>query len=89
MTTTQARLSIEDEILDFLLSSPSLQEVIDFHVSSSAQAEISTLLDHNREGILSDSERKSLEQVSYLNHLVIKLKAKAHIKIQSNDLIHS
>ena len=70
--------SIQDEVLTFLLSSPTPQRIIAFHASDVAQARLRYLLDANRAGTLSDEERAELDEASQMNHFIILLKAKAH-----------
>jgi len=78
MTDYAPSASIQDEVLSFLLSSPTPQQIIAFHASDVAQERLRYLLDANRTGILSDSERAELEEASQINHFVLLLKAKAH-----------
>ena len=70
--------TIQDEVLSFLLSAPTPQEIIEFHASQAAQERLRTLLEANREGTLSEAERAELEEASQMNHFMIRLKAKAH-----------
>ena len=73
-----ASQTIQDEVLSFLLSAPSVQQIIDFQASEAAQERLRMLLDANRSGTLSDEERGELEEASNINHFVILLKARAH-----------
>jgi hypothetical protein len=74
-------INIQDEVLDFLLTAPTPQQIIDFHASESAQLRLRYLLDTNREGTLTDAERAELEEASQMNHFVLLLKAKARKKV--------
>jgi hypothetical protein len=74
--------NIQEEVLTFLLSSPTPQNIIDFHASEAAQTRLRYLLDANREGTLSPEERAELDEASQMNHFVILLKAKAHQALQ-------
>ena len=78
MTDYAPPASIQDEVLGFLLLSPTPQQIIAFHASDAAQQRLRYLLDANREGTLSDAERGELEEASQINHFVTRLKAKAH-----------
>ena len=78
MTDYAASISIQDEVLGFLLSSPTPQTIIDFHASEAAQQRLRYLLDANRQGILSDEERAELDEASQINHFMMLLKGKAH-----------
>ncbi len=82
MTDYAPSASIQEEVLTFLLSSPTPERIIDFHASDAAQARLRHLLDANREGALSPEERAELDEASQMNHFVMLLKAKAHKAIQ-------
>lgn len=70
--------SIQEEVLTFLLSSPTPQQIIAFRASEAAQERLRDLLEANRQGTLSDAERAELDEASQMNHFVMRLKAKAH-----------
>jgi hypothetical protein len=84
MTDYAPPAHIQDEVLSFLLSSPTPQQIIAFHASSAAQERLRYLLDGQRNGVLSDAERAELEEASQLNHFVTLLKAKAHQAAQAS-----
>lgn len=83
MTESAVQTSIQEEVLTFLLASPSPQQIIAFHASTGAQERLRYLLDANRQGILTDEERAELDEASLMNHFVIRLKAKARQVAQS------
>jgi hypothetical protein len=83
MTDYAPSTSIQEEVLTFLLSSPTPQHIIGFQASEAAQARLRYLLDANREGMLNPEERAELDEASQMNHFVMLLKAKAHQAIQS------
>lgn len=66
------------EIINFLTTGPTHQEIIAFKVSTKAQARIRTLLDQNREGTLTDIEQAELDLYEQIEHVMIMLKARAH-----------
>jgi hypothetical protein len=74
--------SIQQEVLAFLLSTPTPQNIIDFRASSSAQERLQVLLEANRQGTLTDDERAELDEASQMNHFVMLLKARAHQEAQ-------
>ena len=74
--------SIQQEVLAFLLSTPTPQNIIDFRASSSAQERLQVLLEANRQGTLTDDERAELDEASQMNHFVMVLKARAHQEAQ-------
>ena len=76
-------VSIQDEVLDFLLTQPTPEQIIAFHASEAAQERMRYLLDANRAGSLTEAEAAELEEASQLNHLFTMLKAKAYGALQS------
>ena len=69
------------EILDFLLSAPTPQQVIALQASESAQERIRYLLDGNRASTLTDGERTELDSYLQLDHFVRQLKIRAREKL--------
>lgn len=65
------------EILDFLASQPSHQDILAFKVSPEAQARLRELLDRSRDGLLTEAETQELDDYQQLEHLMILLKARA------------
>ncbi len=78
MTDFAPPANVQDEVFGFLLSTPTLQQIIAFHASEAAQQRLRYLLDANRDAILSDAERAELDEALQINHFVTRLKAKAH-----------
>jgi hypothetical protein len=83
MTDYAPHASIQEEVLAFLLSMPTPQNIIDFRASESAQERLRYLLEANRQGTLTDAERAELDEASHMNHFMMLLKAKAHREIQA------
>lgn len=83
METT--KLSVADEVFNFILSSPTLEQIISFRPSDDLQAYISHLLERNREGRLSDAETLELDDAQHLNQFVSRLKAYARIKLKASE----
>jgi hypothetical protein len=77
MTDFTIDTSIRDEVLSFLLTSPTPQQIATFHASDRAQERLRYLLEANRAGKLTDAERAELDEASHLNHFITLLKAKA------------
>lgn len=84
MTDYAPPASIQDEVLSFLLLSPTPPQIIAFHASDAAQERLRYLLEANRNGNLSDTERAELDEASQINHFVLLLKAKAHKTVQES-----
>ncbi len=83
MTDYAPSASIQEEVLTFLMTAPTPQQIVDFQASESAQERLRYLLDANRQGTLSSDERAELDEASHLNHFVMLLKAKAHKTLQA------
>jgi hypothetical protein len=78
------------EIVDFLSSSPTAEQIAAFKISDEAQERLEELLDKNREEGLTPEERSELDTYGQLNHLIIRLKARAlsgQALIQTSDQI--
>ena len=78
MTEFAYSSQIQDDVLDFLLSAPSPQEIIAFHASDLAQNRLRYLLDANRNDTITDAELAELNEAEHTNHMFMMLKAKAH-----------
>ncbi|MBD2075501.1 hypothetical protein H6F86_16680 [Phormidium sp. FACHB-592] len=65
------------EVLDFLMTRPTPQDIVAFKVSPIAQERLRSLLDRNREGTLTNSEVAELDVYEQLEHLMILMKARA------------
>lgn len=69
------------EILDFLLESPTPEQIIEFRPSEALQERMSALLEANRNGIMTPEERAELDEFMKIEHLMRMLKARAHLKL--------
>ncbi|MGI0480739.1 hypothetical protein ACN4EE_08105 [Geminocystis sp. CENA526] len=74
------------EVLEFLVSLPSPEEIIALHPTPDLQNKIDSLLEKNRHGNLTQDEKKLWQQYQYLEHLVRLAKAKAYIKLQEKPM---
>jgi len=81
MADLQIKSSLIDEIVEFLVSAPTPEQIIAFHPSPLVQDRARYLLEKNREGILTIEENEELEEFSRFTHLIRLLKAKAHQKL--------
>lgn len=64
------------EIIAFLATGPSPQEVIDFHVSDRAQQRLRRLLALEAAGELSSDEQVEIEEIERTEHIMIMLKGR-------------
>jgi hypothetical protein len=65
------------EVLDFLTTQPSPQDILAFKVSPQTQERLSVLLHKNKENTLTEAEANELDAYEQLEHLMILLKARA------------
>lgn len=72
-----------DECIDFLLSQPTLPQILALHPSEVTQNRLRYLLDGNRNHTLNDAERAELETYLWLEHFVRRLKIRAREKLVS------
>lgn len=66
-----------DEIITFLASSPTAQELIAYRPPEQFQARMSTLLEKNRRGHLTTDETQELDEFMRMNRFMSRLQAKA------------
>ncbi|MEM8718181.1 MAG: hypothetical protein AAGE84_02575 [Cyanobacteria bacterium P01_G01_bin.39] len=72
------------EVLEFLATLPTPEEILALRPSEALQTQISNLLEKHRDRNLTDVEGKMWEQYQYLEHLIRKAKAKAYLKLQTD-----
>lgn len=85
MTIRSPELSPADEVLDFLLSAPTPEDVIAMRPSTEVQERLRYLLDNNRNDTLNDAERAELDAYLQLEHFVRRLKIRAQEKLNQNQ----
>jgi hypothetical protein len=76
-----------DEILDFLLSQPTPEQILRLRASESAQERLRYLLDGNRNNTLKDAERLELDNYVQFENLVTQLKTRARFKLSEQTNI--
>lgn len=74
-------LSPFEEVYDFLLSTPTPEQIIAFRPSKATQSHIHELLESNREGNLTAEDQAELDEFSRVEHFVRMLKARARMKL--------
>jgi hypothetical protein len=62
------------EILDFLASQPTPEEIVAFRPTPEMQARLTTLLDRSRAGLLSPAEHAELNEFERIEHVLVLLK---------------
>lgn len=73
------------EIIEFLASDPSPQEVIAYHVSARAQDRLQRLLALNTVGLLSSDEERELDELEKVEHIFVMLKAQVAAQIHQGN----
>jgi hypothetical protein len=63
------------EIIKFLSTDPSPEEVVAYHASARSQARLQRLLALNEAGMLGEAETRELDELQQIEHIFILLKA--------------
>ncbi len=71
--------SLFDSILDFLSTSPSGQEILEYRPTEGLQSRLSDLLSRNGEGLLGEEERPELDEFRRMNRFMSRLKARVRV----------
>lgn len=77
--------AIFSEILDFIVSSPSPEEIVAFKPSTALEDRLDTLLAKNKQEQLSADEREELNSFLQLNHFMNMLKIRARQKLDDHE----
>ena len=72
--------TIFDFFTDFLVESPSLDEIINFRLPESVNQRALELLELNHSRKLSDEEQSEMDDLMLFDHIMTLLKAKARLK---------
>jgi len=75
------------EIVDFILATPTPEQIIAFKPSDRSEDRLSELLSMNRNGALSDNDRAELDQYLWVNHLMNMLKIRVRQKMADADKV--
>ncbi len=70
-----------DEIIEFITSAPSPEEIVAFKPSERLQRRVNELLDKKRESDLSESETHEVEQYLMIEHIMRLAKARARKRL--------
>lgn len=71
----------QQEFIELLTSSPSLESVLNFHLSEAAEGRLQQLLAANQEGSLSAEEQAELDDYGLVEHLITMAKIRAWEKL--------
>ncbi|WP_439638151.1 hypothetical protein [Spirulina sp.] len=83
--TTQIGFTGLAEVLEFLASLPTPEEILALRPSESLQTQITELLAKNRNGELTPTEQQLWQGYEYLEHLVRMAKARALLKLKNAE----
>ncbi|HEY9863004.1 MAG TPA: hypothetical protein V6D21_02375 [Candidatus Obscuribacterales bacterium] len=83
--SSQKGLNGVADLLEFLASLPSPEEILALRPSEDLQNQINVLLEKNRAGELRSEDKQRWEQYEYLEHLVRLAKAKAYLKLKQSQ----
>jgi hypothetical protein len=78
VNTKEISLLFYEQVLDFLASGPSVQEIINYRPPSASQKRFSQLLDANRQRSLTVEENEELDHYIQIERMISLLKAKAY-----------
>ena len=76
----EAHANTFDEALEFIITGPTLQQIIAFRPSEGIQRRINALLEANRNGVLTSKEQAELDEFEQVEHFMRQLKIHAHTK---------
>ncbi len=80
-----AQHGLYNEVIEFLASGPTPQQIVTFRPSQEAQERVAELLEKNRAGMLTPAEQAELDQYEELDYLMtlVKARARQHLAEQS------
>jgi hypothetical protein len=73
-----------DEILDFLASTLTSEQISTYEPPPSRQQRLSDLLEQNRQGVLAQEEQTELDEFLRMNRFMSRLKLRARQKLASS-----
>lgn len=74
-----------DEMIAFLVSGPTREQIIAYKISDAAQTRLRELLDKNREDGLTEVESAELDVFQSVDHLMTSLMARARALQRTNE----
>ena len=80
------QITLFDEILEFLASGPTPQQIVAYEPPDTLQQRLSYLLEQNRQDNLSAEEKGELEEFLRMNRFMSRLRLLARQKITPDDL---
>lgn len=87
MTTSVKTTKVYDEIIDFIAAGTTPQSVIDFHLSATAGERLEDLVYKHQTGELTPEEKKELDILLTLEHIMRLAKARAYKYIKAEESV--
>jgi hypothetical protein len=81
VNTHEYTLPPYEQVLEFLASGPSVEEIVAYRPPRAAQARFSRLLEANRERMLNPQEEEELDHYIDMDRMLSLLKAKASSRL--------
>ena len=72
------------ELISFLMSNPSPQEVLAYHASERSQERLQRLLTLNEAGLLGELEQQEIEELQQIEHILIMLKGEMAQRLRAS-----
>lgn len=73
--------AVYDEFIEFITSSPTLEQIADYHLSDVAEARVHYLLELNNIGDITTDELAELDDYLRIEHLIRMAKIRAREKL--------
>ena len=73
------------EIVEFLVETPTLEQIVAFEGSEDFQERVRYLRDKNRNGLLTDSERQEMDEIATVGRFMRRLKIRSLEKIAESQ----
>jgi hypothetical protein len=73
--------AVYDEFIEFITSSPTLEQIADYRLSEAAEARVDYLLEQNNSGEISTDELAELNDYLCIEHLIRMAKIRAQEKL--------
>lgn len=88
MTTLVKNTKIYDEFLDFIAQGTTSEQLTQFQFSTSTKEQIEDLVYRAKNGELTQEDKKELDELLLIEHLIMITKAKAYqyLKSQSQEV---
>ncbi len=77
--------AVFDVITDFLVSAPSPDEILAYHLPDDLQARADYLLERNGEGLLTPEEYEEMQEFMNADEMFALLKAKTKLKMRNQS----